>query len=240
MSSKTIRNRARADLIVINGQGEDDPFLWEHSLRVLHNAVMIATLAEVRQASPDPITIEAAALYHDSGWVARLRSNEINRMDVLIRPVSSTHFDQGAMLLEERLRDVISRDSLMRASQAVRSLGARETSQIEARILAEANNLDEFGALSLWPNIRRGLLDGRGVQSVIVTWRRQKEFRFWEARLSNSFRFGAVRAIAEERLRQYDRFMRELEEQIEGRDVRFEGSAVGSDRAMATPPKSLG
>ena len=240
MSSKTIRNRARADLIVINGQGEDDPFLWEHSLRVLHNAVMIATLAEVRQASPDPITIEAAALYHDSGWVARLRSNEINRMDVLIRPVSSTHFDQGAMLLEERLRGVISRDSLMRASQAVRSLGARETSQIEARILAEANNLDEFGALSLWPNIRRGLLDGRGVQSVIDTWRRRKEYRFWEARLSDSFRFGPVRAIAEKRLRQYERFMRELEEQIEGRDVCVDGSAVGSDRAMVTPPKSLG
>lgn len=219
MDMNAIWTRARADMTVSTDHGTTDPFLWEHALRVARNARFIASLPEVQQSSPDLSAIESAALYHDAGWIARLKDGEISREEFLIRPTTSAHYEQGAMLLEQRLMKILPPDTLVRASHAIRSMSDRNSRHIEGRILAEADNLDEFGIMALWGNIRRGLLDGRGVQSAVDTWRRRKEYRFWEARLNESFRLDKVRKIAEKRLQHYEHIMRELADLVVGRDV---------------------
>ncbi len=219
MQLDAIWNRARADLVVATEQGDQDHFLWEHAARVARYAERIVQIDVVQAASPDVIAVTAAALYHDAGWIARLQDGEVTREEILTRAGSDTHRDRGAAMLERSLAKLLPRDSLARASAAIRQLSDREIDSIEGQIVRDADSLDEFGPLSLWPTIRRGLIDGKGVHAVIDTWRRMKEYRYWDVRLKKSFRFDAVRALAKKRLAKLERVMEELKEQHEGDDL---------------------
>ena len=221
MQQDAIWSRARADLLIKTEQGPYDLFLWEHSVRVAQNARSIAQLAEVRSTSPDEAAVFAAALYHEAGWIVRFRDGEIPREEILIRSMSFPHREQGALMLERSLAKLLPADSLAHASQAIRTLDDRNMESIEGKIVADADNLDEFGVLSLWTTIRRGTVEGKGIQAVIDTWHRRREYRCWDARLKDSFRFAPVRAAAKRRLANFERLMRELEDEHQGADLAY-------------------
>lgn len=211
--------RARSDLVLRTDRGDDDVFLWEHSARVAKTSLRIVTLPEVRAVSPDETVLAAAALYHDAGWISRVHDREIAREDVLITSVPPTHYEQSALVLQKSLSKLLAREVLRRAGACVCALADRDTDSVEAQIVAEADCLDEFGMPSLWSTIRRGVAEGKAVQAAVETWRRRREYHFWEARLNDSFRFPSVRAIAEQRLAHFERVMEVLETQALGDDV---------------------
>jgi hypothetical protein len=217
-----IWNRARADLVIITEQGDEDLCLWEHSVRVAKNVRRIIEFPVVEALSPDEAAAVAAALYHEAGWVVRLREGEIRREEILCRSTSDAPWDLGAALLERRAAKLLPSDSLARASQAIRSLPSRGVESVEAQVVRDADHLDEFGVLSLWPVIRRGALSGKCVQAAIEKWHAQKAYHFWEARLEESFHFAPVRAVAENRLEKLQRIMEELQQQHEGADLTAE------------------
>jgi len=220
MDLEPIWKRARADLTIPMPQGGLDVFLWEHTVRVVRNAEYISRLPEVQKQQPDEIAVLAAALYHEAGWIVRLRGGEIERHEMLIGPAPDSTSAGSAGVLEAALEGLIPRDSLGRASAAVHARNDRHTEQIEAQIVAEADNLEEFGPMFLWSSIRRGVLEGKGVQSVLDTWHRRKEYQFWTARLTDSFRFDSTRHLAAERLERLEEFMADLHFQQESEDVR--------------------
>lgn len=230
MQSDRIWNRARADLVVTTELGDEDLFLWEHSARVARNAQQIAKLPAVQALSPDEGAILGAALYHEAGWIARFKEGAIRRDEILMRPLSDADREQGSLILERSLSKLLPRDSLTRAVQAVRLFNERVIESIEGQVITEADNLDEFGVLSLWATVRRGVVDGKAVQAAIDTWRRRKEYRFWEARLKDAFRFDEVRRVATKRLEKLERLMQELEEQHEGADIVLRAAVKSSTR----------
>ncbi len=219
MQLDAIWDRAKIDLQIPVGRGEPDHFLWEHSSRIAESALAMAKLPVVRAQAPDETAVLAAALYHESAWAARVRAQEMERIEVLARPTPASHREQSASILENSLAGLVAADTLDRASRAIRVLNDREIDFIEGQILTEAENLDEFGLQSLWTSIRRGAIEGKGVQAVIDTWHRRKEYQFWTARLNDSFRFARVRELARRRLEAFERFMQDLEEQHKGYDI---------------------
>jgi len=233
MDIEAIWKRARADLTVTTPQGGQDVFLWEHSVRVTKSAEYICRIPEVQAQAPDEIAVIAAALYHEAGWIVRLRAGEIERHEILLGPGPDPTYTEGAQMLEQSLRELVRAESLEKSGAAVRALGDRHTKQIEAQIVAEADNLDEFGLMFLWPAIRRGAFEGKGVQSVLDTWRRRKEYQFWTARLKDSFRFEATRRLAGARLARLEAFMSDLLMQQEAEDLR---RVVGPDHGTQIAP----
>ncbi len=219
MDHDAIWKRARADLLIPIPRGEADVFLWEHSARVAKTAQTILTLPEVRVRTSDEIAVVAAALYHDAGWSARCRSGETERTEVLLGTLTEGDREEGARMMEHSLAGLLPPASLDRAGRAVRTYHERTTEVIEGHIVADAKNLQEFGLLSLWPAIRRGLLDGKAVQAVLDTWHRKQEYQFWSARLQDAFHFDSVREVARRRLADLERFMSELEQQHSVADV---------------------
>jgi len=214
-----ILKKARADLMLSTARGDADVFLWEHSCRVAESARCIAKLPEVAARNPDETAVFVAALYHDAGWAVRCRQSEIDRMEMLLSPTTEAACEHAAILLEKSLAALLPPDTLERALRAVRLRLDRAASLVEAEIVAEAENLDEFGIVPLWTAIRRGLLDGKGVQAVLDSWRRKQEYQFWSARLHDSFRFAATRDLARRRLDSMERLMQALDEQQAGRDI---------------------
>lgn len=240
MEWDAVWKRARGDLTVTTAQGDADVFLWEHSSRVAKVAQQILLLEEVQKHDPDETAVVAAALYHDAAWAIRCRAGEIEHTEILLSPLNDSAAEQAAWLLEERLADLLPPGSLERAARAIRLMHEREPQSIEAQVVADANNLEEFGLLSLWPAIRRGMIEGKGIQAAIESWRRKKEYHFWAARLRDSFRFDAIRDLADARLQTLERVMEELDEQFLGADL----SAVDSpgldhqDAASRRTPRS--
>lgn len=218
-SLEPIWNRARVDLSLTTETGDPDVFLWEHSARVGQYALQIAQIPDIKANGPDMSSVLAAALYHDAGWAVRVRAGEAKRLEILVRPNPENHREQGALLMETSLEGLLSRESLERASRAIRTLNDRVIPLLEGRIVSDAENLDEFGVLSFWPAVRRGALEGKGIKTVIDTWRRRQEYHFWTARLGDSFRFASVREIARARLAKLERAMEELEQQHLGADI---------------------
>jgi len=214
-----ITHRAQVDLTLVSSHGDEDPFLWEHSQRVANIALAIAAMPMIQAHDPDETVVYAVACYHAAGWASRFRSGDVTRFDVLLSPSCNALAEEGAAMLEQRLADVLSPEQLRSASRAVRILHERDVDQIEAQIVAEARALEEFGLVSLWPTIRKGMIDGKGVQAVIDTWRRKHEYHFWPARLKDAFRFEPVRELARRRLAKLEEFMNELARQQSGSDV---------------------
>lgn len=212
-NSDAIWNRARVALTVVDERGQEDSYLWEHSRRVAQCALLIACLPGVRNQKPDEAAVLAGGLYHDAGWIMRLREGEIERNQILSRPGTETHRELGAGLMQRDLEGLLSPESIRTAAQAIQTLNEREINTIEGQIVTDAENLNELGVLSLWPIIRRGADEGRDVEYVLKTWRRQREFRFWDARLKDSFHFDAVRTLAQHRLESFGRLMGDLDEQ---------------------------
>lgn len=235
MQLNEITHRAHADLTLTNSLGEGDTFLWEHSLRVAQSALSISRLKEVREHHPDEQVVYAASLYHASGWAIQVRSGKIDRGQVLLGPLSESAVEEGAALLESRLSNLIPAEKVRRATRVVRSLHQRDADLIEAQIVAEACHLEEFGLLAIWPVVRKGMIEGKGVQAALDTWRRKREYHFWPARLKDAFRFDTVREIAQQRLAQLEAFMEELARQHTGHDI-ADLTAEPGDRLRHTSP----
>jgi len=212
---------AQADLMLVSTSGEEDSFLFEYSRRVVQSAHAIANLPSLRaqMVDLDRETLSVVAWYHAAGWAARVRSGEVDRQHVLLSPLDESLLDEAALLLVERLDGLLAADCLNRAARAVRSLNDRSSEVLEVRVVAEARALEEFGLLSLWPAIRRSMLDGRGVQAFLDTWRRKHEYQFWPARLKDAFQFDEVRQIARGRLGVLESFMAALDSEHNGDDL---------------------
>jgi hypothetical protein len=212
-------NRARADLTIALEGGEKDIFLWEHSSLVARTAQRIAQLPEIRPRTLDESAVVAACLYHEAAWVSRVRDGQVSPQEVLCRSRGEAHRETSAMFMEERLAEILPPESLKRASNAIRTLNDRDIKAIESQVVTESKNLCAVGPLSMWQLLRRGALEGRGVQTVLDTWRRQKEYSFWTAHIDHSFRFEQVKEIARRRLASFEHLLEDVEKQFECQDV---------------------
>lgn len=219
MDLESIQKTARSDLLLPTVGRSADVFLWEHSLRVARNARFIAHLPEARSLGADELSVFVAGLYHDAGWALRVNSGELDRLQVLLGPSTDGDCEAGALMLEKSLRGRVSPTLLERAAIAVRTRQDRSSRSADAVVLAEAEALDEFGVLPVWLAVRRGALEGRGVEAAIESWVRKKEYRFWEARLTDSFRFSQVRELAQTRLTRIERLMAEVQLESLGQDI---------------------
>ncbi len=210
---------AKADLTASDSQGRSDCLLWEHAQRVARAAVHMAQSPRLRARRADRTALAAACLYHDVGWALQLREGTICVHDVLSTPTTELQTELAAAWAAERLADVLGGRSLETALAAIRERSLRDTEQLEAQILAEADNLDQVGPLAFWLMVRRHAADGRGVDAAIQAWQKQRQYQFWQARIKESFRFEATRQLARQRLSAVEKFVEALRTCHSGDDL---------------------
>lgn len=220
MSIDRVVPLARQLLVLPMGESRRDAWLWEHSERVMRLAGMIADLPELAGREIDRTALAAAALFHDAGWIPEFHQGRFERWQLLTRPTNDIQRELGAAMLLEEAGPLLPAPTARRAAEAIRFCNDRGTDLSEARILADAESIDEMGALYILRQFRQYQAEGRPLQQLVDSWHRQKEYKYWDVRLADGFRFESTRALARDRLGPADAFIAALGRDLHGNDLR--------------------
>lgn len=218
---------ARQLLTLRDELGRNDLWLLEHSERVRQLARALAGLPEVAGWHVDGDALELAALCHDLGWAIQVQQGRFDRWQVLSRPTSDIQRELAAGWMAEQLAHIVPAEELHRAADAVRQCNSRSGASPEARLLNEAENLDEIGLLYVLRQFRQFQAEGRPLEQLVSSWQRQREYQYWDARINDCLRFDASRRLARLRLSDVDGFIRGLAASLDASEL---------TRAAEAPP----
>jgi hypothetical protein len=62
-------------------------------------------------------------------------------------------------------------------------------------------------------------MHGKGASVALDSWKRKIDYRYWDARLKESFRFDSVRKLAIQRFSSAEYFMNQLSAENSARDL---------------------
>jgi len=201
---------ARDVLVGRSPLGKEDAFLFDHSLRVMHVADRLATCAETRPWRVDRFALSVAALFHQAAVV---RLDEERRTSTVYAAATMSAEDvkqYSAELAGDRLSGRVPDRQLELAQEIIRRAHDATIQLPEARILSDADSLDDIGALGVWRDLRRYILEGRAIDEAVGAWERREQYGYWEARVRDVFNLATARRLAEARLAGARAFMQQL------------------------------
>ena len=213
---------ARDVLVGTSPLGRQDTFLFDHSLRVMRVAERLSRSREVRPWRIDRLAMGAAALFHQA---ATVRLEEERRTSTAYAAATMSAEDikaYSAELAGDRLRGLLPARQLELVQEIVRRAHDPTVRLNEALILADADSLDDIGALGVWRDLRRYVLEGRAVDDAIGAWKTRAQYGYWQARVRDVFNLEVSRRLAEARLAAARAFMDQLARERDGADIPVE------------------
>lgn len=213
-----IQDIAQRNLVIPLESGQKDVYLWEHAKRITRAAHRIAIIENLTQAI-DPIALSVAGWFCEAGWVVESASQSLARNQIKSRVTSAVQRELAASLLVSELSGILEQQALDYAARCVRSLSERPVESIEARIIMDADSLEECGPICLWQMVRQHAFEGRALDEVLEAWEMRKKYGYWNAIINDSIHFESVKAIARSRLDAVDRYVAQIRDNIEGADI---------------------
>lgn len=123
--------------------------------------------------------------------------------------------EQAAELLASSPTDPADTALLERGAKILREMPQRTPESVEARLLADAVNLDDFGLVGLVLQAMHLSRQNAGVMQVLEGYQKRREYGYWDARLKDGFHFEAVREMARARLKNADAAVELLLEELQ-------------------------
>lgn len=221
-----VRNLAREVLAIPTLSGELDNSLWDRAQRLVRNAEYICRLPELADtaAAIDRFCLTAAAYFSDAGLAQQFKSHQ-GVLSIAPSDLDSGDLlDSSAQLASQKLTGVLEPARIQKIGRVITECGDRLTRMTEAMVLSDARNLDDMGAVGIFNESKRCVVVGKGASDALQSWQKKVDYRYWQARLNEGFRFAQVRRIAEDRLAAAERYMDQLKVETEALDL--EGLAV--------------
>jgi hypothetical protein len=191
-----LRQRLEQALGVVDDHGTPGPRLLDDALRLWQRVETLVSMNLVPAEGLDRDAIELAC-YSLQLPLRRSRTLPTGK------PQKST-VRERAEESAELLLGVAGTDTdellLDRATRLLHEMPHRAPMLDEARLLADAVNLDDFGVVGVALQIIQLARQGEGVRQIAERCEARELYGYWEARLKDGFHFEAVRQIAERRL----------------------------------------
>src|SRR5262245_3914325 len=141
MPNERIQAIAKAEL-VLEAEGGREPWLWDRAQRVLRTARWLSEALRNVEAQVERDALEAAALFHATGWSEQARAGQVQRWQLLARPTNDVQRELAASILQEKVAQLLPARILRIACDAIRQSSAKDTQVPEARLLGDAIALD--------------------------------------------------------------------------------------------------
>jgi hypothetical protein len=165
---------------------DDAQRLWGRVRRLI-DMKLIAT-------EPDLEALELACYAFQLPRQTRMAASKLGKPNLKQRA------EAAAELLVTLLAEEADEGLLDRATRLLHETPQRQPMIEEARLLADAVNLDDFGVSGMTLLMVQLSSQGGGARQLIEAYEKREEYGYWEARLKEGFHFDAVRQIAARRL----------------------------------------
>jgi len=223
-----IRQIAREALTFPAFTGKTDYCLCDRAERLVRNAERIYRLPELVRSDleVDRYCLAVGTYFSDAGLAAQLRAK--NTAAHLMFPYAGGKnlLEASADVVSKKLVGVMDQGRIAKIGRIITESGSHFTRVVEAMILSDSRNLDNMGAVGIFNEFRRHVAQGHGVSDALKMWQRKIDYQYWQARLSEGFRFKQVRKVAEQRLATARLFMEKLRIESQAGDV--EGLSANS------------
>ncbi len=199
--------------------GREDHFLFDHARRVMQVAERLSHCREVCTWRINRFALQVAALFHQA---ATVRLDEERRTSTVYAAATMSAEDvkeYSAELAGDRLRGKMPARELDLVQEIIRRAHDASIELAEAKILSDADSLDDIGALGVWRDLRRYILEGRAVEDTVRAWQRREQYGYWEARVRDAFNLETSRRLAEQRLAAARAFKEQLAIEREALDM---------------------
>ncbi|TFG47547.1 MAG: hypothetical protein E4H40_06260 [Candidatus Brocadiia bacterium] len=212
-----VKNLAKRALLVNTLTGSDDAFLWDRSQRLVRNVEHICQLPEVQGTGtqPNQFCLIIAAYFCDAGLARYLGRAGSGSIFVNGNRNGESLLESSAAIVDQFLSGIIDKEKIDNVSKIIIDSGNRFTQRAEAMILSDARNLDDMGAVGIFTEFRYYAIQGKSVSDALKSWDRKIDYRYWQARLKEGFRFDSVRELAKQRLSAAKSFMDQLKAESE-------------------------
>jgi hypothetical protein len=183
------------------GQNEPSRYALDRAMRVIRCIERLASAVGERSARVDLAKVAAlyAAVAHNMAGPGR--------------PPDEEAYADAAELATDQLKDLLPANDLDLVLHVLQEHRQRDAKSPEARLLADALAMEEFGLIGLWNQNRQFHASGKSLEQLLKLWKAQHDYGYWESRLREGFYFEASRRAAQERLSQmrgiYERLQRE-------------------------------
>ncbi len=216
-----IKDLARQSLMIQTPTNGPDNFLWDRALRLVRNVEFIRRLPQLSDTNTqiDQFCLTAAAYFSGAGLACHLTSANITAKPGIYDTNGDNLLDICTQIIEEKLKAVIDRPRIRMINSIITESHNRYTKKPEAMILSDARNLDDMGAVGIFSQLRQLTSSGKSTCDALRSWERKTDYRYWQTRLKEDFRFEQVRKLAEQRLSTAEHFMSRLKIETEARDV---------------------
>lgn len=198
---------AKALATKLPGQTEPARYAQDRALRVVRSIEKLAPVVGPRIERPDLARI--AALY---AGIAQSVAGPGKAPD-------DEAYADAAELAADQLKGHIPAADLDQMLLILREHRRRETTLPEARVLADAIALEEFGLIGFWNQCRQFHAMGKSLEQLIKLWKAQHDYSYWDNRLRDGFHYEAARRAATERVARMRGVYESLQREHLGEDV---------------------
>lgn len=206
-----VRQRLMKALAVVDAHGMIGPRLVDDAERLWRRCQVFLAMGLIPEnADLEAIEICCFALQLPMRDSRLLPTGKLGRTNLRER------VEQAAELLVSSQGRDADENLLDRATALLLQLPQRSPALAEARLLADALNLDDFGLTGFLVRAIQLGSQGAGMSQIMDSWEKREEYGYWEARLKDGFHFEPVRQIARRRLDRMRQAHKLLKEELDG------------------------
>jgi hypothetical protein len=200
---------------------ESNSWLWDRSKRLLRIVRIICDMPELtRPDLPiDRLCLNAAVYFCHAALAESEKSKNLKTAKASLEPNRLDSTKISARIAAEKLHGHLSEQKINKISRIILESGNKLTNLNEAKILSDAQNLDDMGIVGIFSLLRNSSLRGKGPSDVLRSWKKKIDYGYFQARLKESFHFESVKRIAKKRFELTENFMSRLEDECSAKDI---------------------
>ena len=218
---ETVKQLAQQLLMAPSTMGLANTWLWDRTQRIVRNVDTICNLPEIAEANIaiNRFCLTSAAYFADSGFT-NYSGTDTPDSGLVLSDINVADLREfSAQLVSEHLSSHIEQVRIDKINRIILESNNRFCEMPEAMILSDARNLDDIGMVGLFNDFCACGVHGKGVSDALQSWKKKVDYRYWQARLKEGFRFDSVRQIATARYEQAESFMYQLEIENSTKDI---------------------
>jgi len=191
-------------------------FRYDHGLRTMKYCKKFLEMPYFKNKKINKDAVIIASLFADVGKI-----NAVNKKGEIIYGSKGdiNHAEIGAKIIGKYIGQYIKdKDLVDFVARIIGEQHSKEKTSIEAKIVKDADYLDNYGFIKIWRSITYSNYERKGIDSLRDFWIEKGSLENAKKRLDN-FNFSVIKKIARKRYAKLEYLILEIDKENNGKDI---------------------